>query len=218
MEIGNKIRNARIESKLTQEQAAEALGVSRQTISNWENEKSYPDIISVVKMSDLYSVSLDYLLKEENPMSKYMNYLKDSTDIVKSRKKLSKLILIITYLVIWAFSLVVFWFFTDGGDAMGYWLMFLIILLPVTTFVISFLIGKADHWGKLKWLAPIFFGTMYMLAEYATFSVANMASNDFNKLNIPHFMMIFYGAVVSVIGLAIGDIVRLLLKNKTKNS
>lgn len=44
MEIGSKIKKSRIDAKLTQEQAAEALGISRQTISNWENEKSYPDI------------------------------------------------------------------------------------------------------------------------------------------------------------------------------
>ena len=37
MEIGTKIKRARNEAKLTQEQAAEALGVSRQTVSNWEN-------------------------------------------------------------------------------------------------------------------------------------------------------------------------------------
>ena len=62
-DIGSKIKAARLEKKLTQEQVAEILGVSRQTISNWENEKSYPDIISVIKMSDCYEVSLDYLLK-----------------------------------------------------------------------------------------------------------------------------------------------------------
>lgn len=66
MEIGAKLKGARISAKLTQEQAAQALGVSRQTISNWENEKTYPDIISVVKMSDLYQISLDHLLKEEH--------------------------------------------------------------------------------------------------------------------------------------------------------
>lgn len=44
VEIGSKIKKSRIDAKLTQEQAAEALGISRQTISNWENEKSYPDI------------------------------------------------------------------------------------------------------------------------------------------------------------------------------
>lgn len=202
MNIGFKIKNARVKANLTQEQVAEALGVSRQTISNWENEKTYPDIVSVIKMSDLYDISLDHLLKEEQPMSNYLNYLEESTNIVKSKNKLSKLILIITYLAIWAVAIIAFWFFTSGSDAMGYSLMYLWILLPVTTFVISLLIGKNNYWGKWKWMSAIAFGIMYMLAEYATFSAANMVS--FNKINMPEFEMIWSGAIISVIGLAIG--------------
>ena len=117
MDIGVKIKNARIKANLTQEQAAETLGVSRQTISNWENEKTYPDIVSVVKMSDLYDISLDRLLKEEKPVSDYLDYLEESTNVVKSRNKLSKLVLIMTYLVIWAVSLIVFWLFMDSAGA-----------------------------------------------------------------------------------------------------
>ena len=83
-DIGSKIKAARLEKKLTQEQVAELLGVSRQTISNWENEKSYPDIISVIKMSDCYEVSLDYLLKGEQTMKTYYEYLEESTNVVKS--------------------------------------------------------------------------------------------------------------------------------------
>ena len=75
MEIGAKIKEARTRTGLTQEQAAEALGVSRKTISNWENEKTYPDIVSVVKMSDLYAVSLDRLLKDGEGGSEYLDYL-----------------------------------------------------------------------------------------------------------------------------------------------
>ena len=202
MEIGFKIKNARIKANLTQEQVAEALGVSRQTISNWENEKTYPDIVSVVKMSDLYDISLDHLLKEEQSMSNYLDYLEESTDVVKSKNKLSKLILIATYLGIWAISLIVFWFFTSGSDAMGYSLMFLWILLPVTTFVISLLIGRNNYWGKWKWVSSIAFGIMYMLAEYATFSAANMAA--FNKINMPEFRMAPIGAIISILGLGIG--------------
>ena len=63
MDIGGKIKKSRTDAKITQEQVAQALGISRQTISNWKNERSYPNIVSVLKMSDLYSVSLDYLLK-----------------------------------------------------------------------------------------------------------------------------------------------------------
>lgn len=62
MEIGKKLKKARVQSGLTQENVAEKINVSRQTISNWENEKSYPDIISVIELSNLYSISLDDLL------------------------------------------------------------------------------------------------------------------------------------------------------------
>ncbi|MCH5206164.1 MAG: helix-turn-helix transcriptional regulator, partial [Oscillospiraceae bacterium] len=68
MEIGNRLKNARVEIGLTQEKVAEEIGVSRQTVSNWENGKFYPDIVSVIKLSDLYSVSLDELLKEDKNM------------------------------------------------------------------------------------------------------------------------------------------------------
>ena len=63
MDVGSKIKQARLETKMTQEYAAQELGVSRQTISNWENGKTYPDIVSVIRMSELYQVSLDHLLK-----------------------------------------------------------------------------------------------------------------------------------------------------------
>lgn len=65
MEIGKKLKSARVQSGMTQENVAERINVSRQTISNWENEKSYPDIISVIELSNLYSISLDVLLKGE---------------------------------------------------------------------------------------------------------------------------------------------------------
>lgn len=85
MEVGSKLKKARIDSKLTQEKVAEEIQVSRQTISNWENEKSYPDIISVIKLSDLYNISLDELLKGDSNMIKH---LEESTNIVNSNKKL----------------------------------------------------------------------------------------------------------------------------------
>ncbi len=211
MDIGIKIKNARLKARLTQEQVAEALGISRQTISNWETGKTYPDIISVVKLSDLYNISLDHLLKEEKLMSNYLEYLEESTNVVRSKNKFSKLILIITYLAIWALSLVVFWLFTSESDAMGYSIMFLWVLLPVTTFVLSLLIGKNNYWGKWKWLSAVAFGIMYMLAEYATFSAANMVS--FSKLNVPDFTMIPIGAIVSLFGLGIGVVInRMKLK------
>ena len=201
MNIGTKIKNARTSANLTQEQVAEALDVSRQTVSNWENEKTYPDIVSVIKMSDLYNISLDHLLKEKS-MS---DYLEESTNTVRSKNKLSMIILLATYLGIWAVSLITFWFFISGTDSMGYSIMFLWVLLPVTTFVISLLIGKNNYMGRWKWFFSIAFGIMYMLAEYATFSTANMIS--FDKINMPQFDLILIGKIISQVGLVVGTFI-----------
>ena len=118
MEIGSKLKNARNEKGITQEQAAELLGVSRQTISNWENNKSYPDIVSVIKMSDSYSVSLDHLLKEEKSMKQtYQEFLEESTNTVKAKNNLSKSIILATYFVVWIIAMVVFWKMQDKNKA-----------------------------------------------------------------------------------------------------
>lgn len=87
MKIGEKIKNAREESRFTQTQAAESLLVSRQTISNWENGRSLPDIVSVIRMSELYNVSLDDLLKGDKAM---MEKFEKDESLRKNEMKIMK--------------------------------------------------------------------------------------------------------------------------------
>lgn len=63
MELNAQIKKYRAELKLSQEELAEKVYVTRQTISNWENGKSYPDIHSLLLLSSLFNVSLDQLIK-----------------------------------------------------------------------------------------------------------------------------------------------------------
>ncbi len=91
MEIGVKLKDARTRAGMTQEKVAEEIQVTRQTISNWENEKSFPDIVSVIKLSNLYDVSLDKLLKGDEEM---IEHLEKSTNIVRSNQKLILAILV----------------------------------------------------------------------------------------------------------------------------
>ena len=212
MNIGQKLKQTRMAAGFTQESIAEQIGVSRQTISNWENDRSYPDIISVIALSNLYSISLDELLKEDVKMVKY---LKESTDVVKSRQKLSKLVLVAAYLVIWALSIVVFWL---GGnqDAMGYSLVVFYFVLPISTLIISIFIGKGDGWTRVKWLMLLFFGVMNMLAPYLTFSLNNMIV--FDKLNMPDAASFLSGLICASIGLGIGSIVKAAAERKSARS
>jgi len=63
MELGKQIKKYRQEAGLSQEELANRIYVSRQTISNWENDKSYPDVNSLVLLSEIFQISLDKLIK-----------------------------------------------------------------------------------------------------------------------------------------------------------
>ena len=59
MELGKQIKKYRSEMNLSQEELADKVFVSRQTVSNWENDKNYPDIKSLLLLSEVFGVSLD---------------------------------------------------------------------------------------------------------------------------------------------------------------
>lgn len=63
MELSNRIKELRTEKGWSQEVLAQRAYVSRQTISNWETERSYPDVHSLLILSDVFGVSLDELIK-----------------------------------------------------------------------------------------------------------------------------------------------------------
>lgn len=135
---------------------------------------------------------------------------------MKNKDRFSKMILMTLYLCIWAFAVIAFWLFNSGSDALGYSMMYLWILLPTTTFILSFLIGKNDHWKSGKWGVTAVFGFMYMLAEYATFRTANMVA--FHKIDPPEWEMIPMGMAVSAMGMAVGAGVRRIRFKSSKRS
>ncbi|MBO8426570.1 MAG: helix-turn-helix transcriptional regulator [Firmicutes bacterium] len=59
MSFGNNLFKARKRSELSQEEVADKLGVSRQTVSKWENEETLPDILQSKKLSSLYHMAID---------------------------------------------------------------------------------------------------------------------------------------------------------------
>ena len=79
MTLGSNIQKIRKEASLSQEAFAEMFQVSRQTISNWENSKSYPDLETIIKISDSFHISLDVLLKEDLIMVKTFDHEVKST-------------------------------------------------------------------------------------------------------------------------------------------
>ena len=65
MTLGEKIARQRKELNYTQEQLADILGVSRQSISKWESDIAYPETDKLIELGKLFDCSMDYLLKEK---------------------------------------------------------------------------------------------------------------------------------------------------------
>ncbi len=64
MTLGEKIYSLRVKNGLSQEAFGEKLGVSRQSVSKWETDQSVPELDKIVMISELFTVTTDYLLKE----------------------------------------------------------------------------------------------------------------------------------------------------------
>lgn len=83
--FGNILKERRLELELTQQEVAEYLHVSRQTVSNWECGKNFPDIPVLVSISDYYDISLDQLLKHDEH---YLAHIRqESVEYKKLRKR-----------------------------------------------------------------------------------------------------------------------------------
>ncbi|MBP2097433.1 helix-turn-helix domain-containing protein [Enterococcus rivorum] len=97
MEVGQRLKERRNELHLTQDFVAEKLGITRQTISNWENGRSYPDIERIIRLSELYNLSLDELLKGDQEM---VHHLKANTTVNRFLKLFALLLLINVFLMV----------------------------------------------------------------------------------------------------------------------
>ena len=208
MEIGSKLKNARNKKGITQEQAAELLDVSRQTISNWENNKSYPDIVSVIKMSDIYSVSLDHLLKEEKSMNQtYQEFLEESTNTVKAKKTLGKSILLSAYFIIWAVTMIVVWQ-ANGYSTLRVELVFRWLLLPLFLLVSTVMVSKNGYWGKGNWLCVIAAAITFLTVPYTQYVEDLTAGTATFTFRFPNLMYMVVGIIISTCGIGIGNLWR----------
>lgn len=223
MEIGTKLKNARVKSGLTQEKVAEKIGVSRQSMSNWENGRSYPDIISVIKLSDLYSVSLDELLKEDKKMIEHLN---ESTNTVKSRKRLTWFIMAGAYLLIWVAAVLLFHVVSgitdiqsDEGKVLfvGYVVGVLYLALPLVSAVLSAMIGYlTERWRK--WILPAAFSAMEAAALLFTIGTRyndHMGLRAFWRSIVRQVFLAFvFTFIACAVTMAVGLLIRYLKGRK----
>lgn len=131
MELGKLIKKQRAELGLTQEEVAKKLSVTRQTLSNWENEKSYPDLDQLLKLSDIYHFSIDSLLRGDPELRK-------SLDSGKVKRILEPL----NYLLIFLLAVMGAVGFIDT-KALRLIMVIAILIVPI---IIEFVQLRMDHY------------------------------------------------------------------------
>lgn len=107
--VGERLTELRIKNNMTQEEFAEYMCVTRQSVSKWETDKTYPDVEKLIKIAELYNVTLDYLVRgqeviEETVQTKSQEEIKsdelndnesslkltEDEEIIKEQSKLKK--------------------------------------------------------------------------------------------------------------------------------
>ena len=122
MDISERLKAARQSAGMTQDQVAEKIMVSRVTVSHWENGKSLPDIVSLMSLSDLYSISLDELVKGDSKMTEKVK--KDAKDANNNKRLIGvTAILVIAVLLVYAISRIVGGGFKDFCEAALLWVL-----------------------------------------------------------------------------------------------
>lgn len=87
MNIGEKIYKLRTEKNLSQGDLADRLDVSRQSVSKWENDTAVPDLDKLIKLCDIFEISLDELTGREIPKEKPISKIEEIKEIKNSLTK-----------------------------------------------------------------------------------------------------------------------------------
>ena len=154
MKFGEKLKQARHRADLTQEDVIKKLGVTRQSLSNWENDRTYPDLASAVRLSDLYHIPLDDLLRDDMELRRQMENQRNN------RKK--------WIFALFDFSLLLLASFIPlnwlGNSGLGYILSGLSLLLCfLSHYLLVRFLGTDRRLMALRSLNMIFFWTGILL-------------------------------------------------------
>ena len=213
MELNEKLRELRIRSNMSQEQLAEQLHVTRQTVSKWEQGINQPDIYTLKQYSTIFGVSLDELVGD----------VSQTTNAANKRRKASKIIFLISTLlyifsamlifVLWRFvqdTVPMHWDISGNIDRYANKVELLIHLLPLTVLyvisLITFLTGKKNLGKPLPNLATVSFVVIFSIVlsvqiSYLIFMLCVTAEYLITD-TLLQFIYCVIGAFVFVIGIA----------------
>lgn len=134
MNFGQKLKVARLGMNLTQQKIADDFFITRQTISSWENGNSYPDIMTLIKLSDYFKFSIDEILREDKQMRLFL----EKQTVKKNLKPIYRNILVIVSILLVVNLLDLFNVIKLGWIG---WVIWIVFLLNVR---VLFMLNKFD--------------------------------------------------------------------------
>ncbi|NLL69976.1 MAG: helix-turn-helix transcriptional regulator [Epulopiscium sp.] len=142
MNIADRIQGLRKMKRISQEELADKIGVSRQAVSKWENEQSIPDIDRVIIMSEYFGVTTDYILKGIEP----------SQQLEKKNFNTSQLLYIAStaFLAIGLFAAFGSWYTEQSAESI--WGSMIIQVVGVAAYFIAKLISQSKAPFIINWL------------------------------------------------------------------
>lgn len=133
----------------------------------------------------------------------YQEFLEESTNTVKAKQNLEKIILLSTYFIVWAVTMVVFWQ-TKGPMTSGLGLTFRRILLPLLLLASTVTVAKNDYWGKGNWFCIMGAAITFLTVPYTEF-VEGTGTATF-AFRFPNLMYMVVGIIVSICGIGVGTL------------
>ncbi|MFD1125102.1 helix-turn-helix domain-containing protein [Lentilactobacillus raoultii] len=190
MDISDKLRQYRKQNNLTQKELADKLHLSRKTISGWENGRGYPDIKSITQLSEIFGVSVDDLLKDDNLLEHYNEQNKQSEraeKIVKITYYLNLTLILILYCNLFDLLIIN---------------TSLFLLLLLTNLVIFF--STYSDWDRFK-------KNKRSLKAVIAFVVLLMVNSSVVPLNSEFFRLLAVNNQAEKLGVITGEILIILL-------
>ncbi|KAF1296219.1 hypothetical protein BAU15_10560 [Enterococcus sp. JM4C] len=152
------LKERRNELGITQQEMADKLFVTRQTVSNWENGKNFPDIPTLISISENYSLSLDYMLKGD---PEYMKKVDEDYKLIKKKRteRIATYIATLSIIAILLLSILSI-FFGDkfNENIMGSLGIAVCIPLALSSYIIYKSFYKSDHKGPQPLFIPKAYG------------------------------------------------------------
>lgn len=168
---------------------------------------------NTLSASELYSISLDHLLMEDNSMDKkqtYLEYLEESTNTVKAKRNLEKVILFTACFLVWTAAEVIFWL-VRGPMTAYCGVAFRWILLPLLTIAATAIIARNDYWGRANWFSVLAAAVIFFTIPYTHFGAEGIAAGGGTLSSVfiwPNLGYMAVGAVLALCGIGIGSFMR----------